>query len=354
MATLPNMNIILPTLGQDSGQWDDKLNAALTLVDAHDHTSGKGPRVPTAGININADLAFGGYGPTGLGKAAFNAVTALTTGSKTLFVSSADNELYWRNNGGTNVKLTSGSTINIALVGGIVGDYSSVGAEVAYSDADKVYTFKQNGSPKPWARIASGPVRIYEYNTTETVYVELAINAALASSYTLTLPAALPGSTLLCQVAASGAVSFSNTIATGITLTTGFVHLVAQQETNIVPIRGAGTFSTAVVSDQAEAVITATGNTAVFPLDFGLDSNCVITAITLTGYTLASQPTITFNYSGTNATFTTSGSYGTGASNKTYTFDTPIAVSLNSVNVKIVSGTNDFHFMRASAAWTRP
>lgn len=214
MATLPNMNIILPTLGQDSGQWDDKLNAALTLVDAHDHTSGKGPRVPTAGININADLAFGGYGPTGLGKAAFNAVTALTTGSKTLFVSSADNELYWRNNGGTNVKLTSGSTINIALVGGIVGDYSSVGAEVAYSDADKVYTFKQNGSPKPWARIASGPVRIHEYNTTETVYVELAIDAALASSYTLTLPAALPGANgAVLQISSAGIVSYAASVA---------------------------------------------------------------------------------------------------------------------------------------------
>lgn len=212
MATLPNMNIILPELGQDSGQWDDKLNAGLTLVDAHDHTSGKGPRVPTAGININADLAFGGFGPTGLGKAAFNAVTALSSGSKTLFVNSADNELYWRTNGGTNVKLTSGTSINITLVGGIVGDYSSVGAEVAYDDANKRYTFKQQGSPKPWARIATGPVRIYEYNTTETVYVELAVAAALAASYTLTLPAALPGSTALCQVSAAGVVSFSNTL----------------------------------------------------------------------------------------------------------------------------------------------
>lgn len=348
------MLIDLPTLGADNGAWDDKLNAGLTKVDAHDHTTNKGTRVPSAGININADLAFGGYGPTGLGKAAFNAVAALASGTKTLFVSSADNELYWRTNGGTNVKLTSGTSLNITLVGGIVGDYSSVGAEVAYDDANDRYTFKQQGSPKPWARIASGPVRIYEFNTTETVYVELAVAAALAASYTLTLPAALPGSTVLCQVSSAGVVSFSNTIPTGITLTTGFVHLVAQQESVCVPLKGAGTFSNAIVSDQAEVVVTATGNTAVFPLEFGLDTNSVITAITLYGYTLASQPTITFNYSGTNATFTTSGSYGTGVTAKTYTFDTPIDVALNSVNVKVVSGTNDFHLMRASAAWTRP
>lgn len=218
MSILPNMSIELPTLGADNGAWDDKLNAGLTLIDAHDHTSGKGPRVPTAGININADLAFGGFGPTGLGKAAFNAVTALAAGSKTLFVNAADNELYWRTNGGTNVKLTSGTTLNITLVGGIVGDYSSVGAEVAYDDANDLYTFKQQGSPKPWARIASGPVRIFEFNTTESVYVELAVAAALAASYSITLPAALPGATTsLLQITAAGLVSYSNTLASSFT-----------------------------------------------------------------------------------------------------------------------------------------
>lgn len=354
MATLPNMNIILPTLRQDSGQWDNKLNAALTLVDAHDHTSGKGPRVPTAGININADLAFGGFGPTGLGKAAFNAVTPLAAGSKTLFVSSSDNELYWRSNGGTNVKLTSGSTVNISLVGGIAGDYSSVGAEVAYDDANNRYTFKQQGSPKPWARIASGPVRIYEFNTTDTVYVELAVDAALAASYTLTLPAALPGSTLLCQVSSAGVVSFSNTIATGITLTTGYVHTVAQTQTSFVPLKGSGTFSTGSVGNVAEVVITATGNTALFPIDCGLDENTTILSVTIVGYTLASQPTITFDLNGSNATYTTSGSYGTGVTSKTYLFDTPIAISLGTLTLKVVSGTNDFHIPRISVAHTHP
>lgn len=221
MPTLPNMSLILPTLGGDSGTWDDKLNAALTLVDAHDHTSGKGISIKTAAISIDADLSFGGYGATALGKAAFSAVTALSAGSKTLFVSSADNELYWRTNAGTNVKLTSGTTINVSLVGGIVGDYSSVGAEVAYDDANSRYTFKQQGT-KPWARIASGPVRIYEFNTTETVYVELAVDAALAASYTLTLPAALPGAATIMQVSAAGVVSFSNSL-TGNVSTTGSV-----------------------------------------------------------------------------------------------------------------------------------
>lgn len=213
MPTLPNMSLITPTAGADSGTWDDKINAAFALVDAHDHTSGKGVTVPVSGLNINADFAMGGYAVTGLGSIAFNAVTALTTGSKRLFVGSSDNELYWRTNAGTNVKLTSGTSINTSLVGGIVGDYSTVGAEVAYDDANDRYTFKDQTSPsKFWARLASGPVRIYEFGTVESVYVEHAVAAALASSYTVTWPAALPATSTPVQISATGVVSFPSQV----------------------------------------------------------------------------------------------------------------------------------------------
>jgi hypothetical protein len=214
MATLPNMSLITPTLGGDSGQWDDKINAALGLVDAHDHTSGKGVLIASAALNINADVAWGGYFISALGKASFTAIAAPSTGSKSLFVSSADNELYWRTNGGTNVKLTKGASINPSLVGGIGGVYATVGAEVANDDANQVYTFKDQESPtKKWARLASGPVRIYEFDTTESVYVEHAVAAALASSYTVTWPAALSAAALnIVRISSTGAVTFTETL----------------------------------------------------------------------------------------------------------------------------------------------
>lgn len=213
MTTLPNMSIVLPALGGDAGTWDDKINAALSLIDPHDHSSGKGVQVPSAGIGINADLSFAGFTITSLGKIAFTAIAAPSSGSKNLFVNSADNELYWRTNGGTNVKLTNGASINTSLVGGIVGDYASVGAEVAYDDANDRYTFKQQ-STKPWARIMCGGVQIAEFNTTESVFVRLVCNAALAASYDLTFAAALPGSTSIVQVSSAGALTYSNTIPT--------------------------------------------------------------------------------------------------------------------------------------------
>lgn len=210
MPTLPNMSLITPTLGGDSGAWDDKINAALALIDAHDHKSGKGLAINTSAITIDADLSVAGYSLTSLGKIAFSAITAPVSGSKNLFVNSSDNELYWRTDSGTNVQLTDGASINTALVGGIVGDYSSVGAEVAYDDANDRYTFKQQSGT--WARLASGPVRIYEFNTSESVYVEHAVAAALAASYTVTWPAALPAGASIIQISSAGVVSFSNTL----------------------------------------------------------------------------------------------------------------------------------------------
>ncbi len=230
MPTLPNLGLATPTLGGDSGEWDDKINACFSLLDAHDHTAGKGVLVPVAGLNINADFVMGGWGLTGVGRVDFNAVAALAAGANVLFTSSADGELYWRTTGGTNVKLTNGASINTTLVGGIVGDYSTVGAEVSYSDADQIYTFKDENDK--WARIAAGTVRIFEHDTTESVYVEFAAPAALAVSYTVTWPTAVPGAAALMQISAAGVVSFSNT--TTETLTAG-AYLYTTATTTIIP-----------------------------------------------------------------------------------------------------------------------
>jgi hypothetical protein len=206
MPTLPNMGLVTPTPAGDSGTWDDKINACFALVDAHDHTpAGNGVPITAAALDIDDDVSFSGHTLTSLGKISFSTIAAPSTGSKNLFVNTADNELYWRTNAGTNVKLTSGASINTTLVGGIVGDYTSVGASVAYIDADATYTFKdQNGK---WARSASGPVRLYEFNTTESVYVELAAPAALAVSYTVTFPTGAPAATTTLKMDSSGNLS---------------------------------------------------------------------------------------------------------------------------------------------------
>ncbi len=193
MPTLPNIGLITPTLGGDAGVWDDKINACFALLDAHDHTSGKGVAITPAAIDIDDDLDMAGNALVNVDQLEFTARAVLAAGSNIFFVNTSDNELYFRSSGGVNIQITNAGALDISGVGGIAGDYASVGAEVAFSDADQVYTFKDQSSPsKKWARVACGPVRIYENDTTESVYVEITAPASLAGSYTVVLPEAVP------------------------------------------------------------------------------------------------------------------------------------------------------------------
>lgn len=226
MTTLPNMGLVLPTRGAPgSGLWADTIDANAALEDAHNHTTGKGLPITSAALSIDADVSFASlWAPTNLHRIQFAAVTALTltANNRSVFVNAADNELYWRTNAGANVKLTSGSALNVAaFTGGFGGDYASVSAAAAFDDSGDRYTFKQQSSL--WARMASGEVRIFETGTTESVYVGLAAPAALAASYTITLPLAAPGSTSIMQMSSAGVVTADNAITPTTVTASGLV-----------------------------------------------------------------------------------------------------------------------------------
>ena len=217
------MLLVQPSENGDDDVWDTLLTAVFLLIDAHDHTTGKGTKVPTGGINIDGELEFNGKQATELGGAAFNNLGAPLSGG-TYIAHVAGGNLYFRN-ATTNVQITSGATLNMTTVGGIAGDYTSVSAEVAYVDAQDGYTFKQQvgAAVRQYAKMDSADVRLYEFKAhpaagVPTNFVGLASPAALAASYTLTMPAALPGLTTLVQMSATGAISTSNTVANSITL----------------------------------------------------------------------------------------------------------------------------------------
>jgi len=112
MAT-PFLNLILPiptvTLGP---AWASQLNTALTLIDSHDHTSGKGVLVPTSGLNINANLNFGGYKPYALFATQFTSqVLALSGALNANSVYVNNDNLYFVNGSGLGVQITAGGAI---------------------------------------------------------------------------------------------------------------------------------------------------------------------------------------------------------------------------------------------------
>ncbi|HZU84169.1 MAG TPA: hypothetical protein VE987_14670 [Polyangiaceae bacterium] len=114
--TSPNMNIVVPVVLTDTGpDWATRVyNALFSTIDAHNHTSGNGVQVPTAGININADLAFGSNNATSLRSARFTSqASALNLGSDVGCAYNVLGDLYWNNAVGTAIQLTKNGLVNV-------------------------------------------------------------------------------------------------------------------------------------------------------------------------------------------------------------------------------------------------
>lgn len=210
MAT-PNMNLTLPVDHGSADIWDTVLDTIFGLIDAHDHTTGKGVKIPSAALNINADVSWASGGIYYALKDVLavdfqpSAATAMTSYAGALFVNSADNELYWRTIAGTNVKMTAGNALNVAaFTGGIGGDYAAVGALASFDDATDRYLFQQQGSPRPWAGIALGNLDIYQQAASISNRVRQKSPAALAASYDMTWFTALPASAVGVSIDAGG------------------------------------------------------------------------------------------------------------------------------------------------------
>lgn len=110
------MNLNLPTPSVTIGPaWATQLNDALaTGVDAHDHTPGKGAKVPTAGLNIDNDLTFNNH--TAFGLASLQLINTASTATYTglahaLSVFSSGGDLWYTNSSGSPVQITAGGAL---------------------------------------------------------------------------------------------------------------------------------------------------------------------------------------------------------------------------------------------------
>jgi len=146
MPTTPNMNLNLPSPTVTTGPaWASDINTALTTVDAHDHSSGNGQQVTTAGLNINADLSISSNKLTDA-----KAVALVDNASPLSGVTNLQNvhvsggNLYYVNSGGVAVQITSGNNIisNVVIPSsplmpsGTVLDYCGLSVPVGFLAAD--------------------------------------------------------------------------------------------------------------------------------------------------------------------------------------------------------------------------
>jgi hypothetical protein len=119
MATA-NLGLSTSTVGSDTGaDASTREQTNINLLDLHDHTTGKGVKVPTGGLNINADLTFANNSATNLKSSQFSSQVSNLLVANTLFVK--NNELYYVDGSLNVVQLTSGGAVSVSsLVTGSV------------------------------------------------------------------------------------------------------------------------------------------------------------------------------------------------------------------------------------------
>jgi hypothetical protein len=217
------MGLILPDEGASLNVWAPLLDAAFGVtgggIDAHDHTSGKGVKIAAGALNINGDVSWssGGTSHSITDVLAIDFKPGPPTGvsglAGALFISDGTSgttagELYYRTMLGSNVQVTLGAALNVAaFAGGIGGDYISAGALEVYDAATLSYWLQQPGSPRPWASLRVGNVDVYQAAASIVNRVRIQSPNALAASYAIVLPTALPAAKSTMQIDSAGQIT---------------------------------------------------------------------------------------------------------------------------------------------------
>lgn len=262
------MGLVYATPGDTSDTWGVVLNTLLNLVENHDHSSGKGVQIPSSGLGVDADVSWATNAITSLLAIEFAevAATAVTSYSNALFANSADGNLYWRNASGVDVQITAGNTLDVSIVGGIGGDYSSVSALLSYNDASKNYWLQQEGGPRPWAGLQTGDIQLFQKAASITNAITLKSPNSLAASYAITLPAAVPTVQTMLQQSTSGALVQSSTLAANQNLGlsgTGYVQMGQVIERSMIMSASTAVTSTGSCSN-ANPGITINASSAIY------------------------------------------------------------------------------------------
>lgn len=218
MATIitPNMLLTVPIVGQEAGpQYATDVNACLTIVDQHNHSSGSGVQINPAGLNINADLTFQGNSATNIKSILFSPQASFTT-PLSLYVTpgtespSAINDLWFNDGNGTAVQVTSNGAV-FAPAAAIPGESYTLGT----------FAWKQGSGSTTPANFDIGSVTLRPNIAATTFGTALQVNPSISSSFTLTLPnnpSSLPGASFL-RLDTAGNITGGPTISGGLTTT---------------------------------------------------------------------------------------------------------------------------------------
>ena len=178
------MSLIEPTVGVDPGpDWASNLNSSLTIIDGHDHSSGKGVQITPSGLNISADLPINGNNLTLVRSTRFQPqVTPISGASDIGVVYESGVDLYYNDGNGVQIQITKN--------GGVAGTPGSIAnlvppASASYISGSGTFQFESGSNTAANIDAASYVLRNM---TAGSFGVTLSPISSLSSNYTLTLP----------------------------------------------------------------------------------------------------------------------------------------------------------------------
>lgn len=338
MANTTFMGLALPTPTVTIGPvWATELNAAIVSIDSHDHSTGNGNQVPTAGINIDADLSIGNFSLTDTTSVIFQSLPSAETGNNKVFVS--EGELFFNDGAGNSFALTASGAINVGSVGGFSGDYGVGSSTVVYTDASLTYFFQDSASDP--AKINTGDITAESIVATGAITVPTLTVTTGATIASAAITATTGTTTHAGSQIFNGAVT-TNAAVTHNTGTNTFNSLAAFSTTTQ---SGLATFSGAVDID-ALATLTAglIVNTAAITATTGTTTHA---GTQVFNGTLDSNSTATFDGGATfntvattmtsNTTLTTSTHSGTATFNGLV--DINAGATINTAAISATTGT---------------
>jgi hypothetical protein len=207
----PNMGLILPVVGQEPGPtWASDQNASGVIIDQHNHTSGQGVQIPTAGLNINTDLPFNSNNATLLNSVRWNNLASPLSGSAPNLTCGyvAAGELYYNDASGNQVQITKAGSVN-ATSSGI-----SSGTATASFVGGVLVVDSNTNTP---ANIQGGSILLGNI-VANSNYATVNPPSALGANYSLTVPPSnTTGSTVFMTYDTSNNMGLGPNVTGGLT-----------------------------------------------------------------------------------------------------------------------------------------
>lgn len=196
-----NPNLDLPTLSDTMSTIVSKIVTALSALG-----TSITDRATPAALNITSNLSIGGNHLTNVGGLILASGNAPVAAGSIYY----DSGNFYAKDATGVIQLTSAGAINLSAIGAIGGDYGTGPETFNYDLPSQEYRAK--ASSTLWADVVLDDLVLMEPGASPSESVRITAQA-MTASYTLTLPAAVPGSTSLVQMSSAGVLTASSTVA---------------------------------------------------------------------------------------------------------------------------------------------